>query len=107
MISQLSAPTYVVFAPIMERAFTLFAHLFAVILIFSAVQVGRSRLFPPAFIYKTALDTPVPYIQWLMRTSATWMIVYLAEVWVVLMGAMGLVGSIRQGGRRDEISHSP
>lgn len=107
VISQLGAPTYVVFAPIMERAFTLFAHLFAALLIFSAVQGGRSRLFLLAFLYKTVLDAPVPYIQWLMRTSATWMIVYLAEVWVALMGATGLVGSIRQGGRLDEISNSP
>ena len=106
VLSQLSAPTYIVFAPIMERAFTLFAHLFAALLIFSAVQEGRSRLFLLAFIYKIVLDAPVPYIQWLMRTSAAWMIVYLAEVWVVLMGTIGLVGSIRHRGRQDEISHS-
>ncbi|KON30626.1 hypothetical protein AC482_03430 [miscellaneous Crenarchaeota group-15 archaeon DG-45] len=95
LLAQLDAPTWIVAAPVLERAFTLFAHLFTALLIFAAVRRKRIRLFLCAFAYKSVLDAVVPYLQWALASSASPATVYLAEVWVVLMGSIGIIGSIR------------
>lgn len=101
VLAQLNTPTWVVFAPILERAFTLFAHVFTALLVFAAVKQRRFPLFLLAFIYKSVLDAVVPYMQWVLSSSYSVATVYLIEGWVVLMGAFGLFGSIKL--RRDWI----
>lgn len=93
--AQLNAPTSVVPAPILERVFTLFAHLFTALLVFSAMKQGRLQPFLLAFIYKSVLDAPAPYLQNLIASDAAVAVLYLAEIWVVLLGVIGLLGSIR------------
>jgi len=95
VIEQLSAPTWIVLAPVIERLFTLFAHILAAVLVYSAVRWARPRLLLYAFLYKSALDAPVPYFQWLLGSSSDLRLVYVVEVWVMLLGAVGFLGTAR------------
>jgi uncharacterized membrane protein YhfC len=94
VFAQLNSPTWLAVVPIVERAFTLLAHLYASLLAISAVHPGGRRRLLWAVAYKGALDAPVLYFQWLLSTSTS-AIVYLIELWVVAMGAIGLFLSIR------------
>lgn len=95
ILEQLSSPTWMVLAPIMERAFTLLGHLFSALLVYASVRLGRPRLFVLSVAYKSALDAAVPYLQWYLSTSTNPASIYLIEVWVVIFGVVGLLGSIR------------
>ena len=94
LLVQLNAPTWVVGAPIIERGFTLLAHVFATLLIYSGVRDGGFKPIALAVVYKSALDAMVPYMQWLLSSGGYGM-VYVVEVWVVVMGLVGLWGSRR------------
>jgi len=91
--AQLSLPTWVVPAPIMERALTLFAHLFAALLVFSSVIQQKLSFFFGAFLYKSLLDALVPYLQATLNLSVSPTGIYLVEVWVAIMGLTALVGT--------------
>jgi uncharacterized membrane protein YhfC len=92
--AQLNAPTWVVGAPIIERGFTMMAHVYAILLIYRGVRDEDSRSVLMAVAYKSALDALVPYMQWLLSGGGFGM-VYVVEVWVVFMGLVGLWGSRR------------
>jgi len=94
MVAQLNAPTWIVAAPIIERAFVLLAHVLSFLLIYTSVERGRPLLLVLAFIYKGLLDLPTAYFQWLLATGSL-VTVYLADVWVVLLGFFGLLWSVR------------
>ncbi len=94
LLVQLNAPTWVVGAPIIERGFTLLAHVYATLLIYSGVRNEDSRSVLVAIAYKGALDAMVPLMQWLLSSRGFGM-VYVVEVWVVIMGLVGLWGSRR------------
>ncbi len=94
IMAQLNAPTWVVGAPIIERGFTMMAHVYAILLIYRGVRDEDSRSVLMAVAYKSALDALVPYMQWLLSSGGFGMI-YVVEVWVVFMGLVGLWGSRR------------
>jgi len=94
IMAQLNAPTWVVGAPIIERGFTMMAHVFAILLIYRGVRDEESRSVLMAVAYKSALDALVPFMQWLLSGGGFGM-VYVVEVWVVFMGLAGLWGSRR------------
>lgn len=94
LLVQLNAPTWVVGAPIIERGFTLLAHVYATLLIYSGVRNEDSRSVLMAVAYKGALDAMVPLMQWLLSSRGFGM-VYVVEVWVVFMGLLGLWGTRR------------
>ena len=94
IMAQLNAPTWVVGAPIIERGFTLLAHIYATLLIYSGVRNEDSGSVLMAVAYKSALDAMVPLMQWLLSSRGFGM-VYVVEVWVVIMGLVGLWGSRR------------
>lgn len=94
LLVQLNAPTWVVGAPIIERGFTLLAHVYATLLIYSGVRNEDSRSVLMAVAYKGALDAMVPLMQWLLSSRGFGM-VYVVEVWVVIMGLVGLWGTRR------------
>ena len=94
LLVQLNAPTWVVGAPLIERGFTLLAHIYATLLIYSGVRCEDSRYVLMAVAYKSALDAMVPLMQWLLSSRGFGM-VYVVEVWVVIMGLVGLWGSRR------------
>jgi len=95
LLEQLSASTWLVLAPILERAFTLFAHVFTALLVFDAVRRSRIQPFVLAFVYKSVLDAAAPYLQWVLGSSGSLLVVYLAELWVVAFGAIGIFGITR------------
>jgi len=94
LLVQLNAPTWVVGAPIIERGFTLMAHVYATLLIYSGVRNNDSRSVVMAIAYKSALDAMVPLMQFLLSSRGFGM-VYVVEIWVVIMGLVGLWGSRR------------
>jgi len=94
IMAQLNAPTWVVGAPIIERGFTMMAHVYAILLIYRGVRDEDSRSVLMAVAYKSALDALVPFMQWLLSDGGFGM-VYVVEVWVVFMGLVGLWGSRR------------
>jgi len=94
LLVQLNAPTWVVGAPIIERGFTLLAHVYATLLVYRGVKDEDSRSILTAIAYKSALDAMVPLMQWLL-SSGGFGIVYVVEIWVVIMGLVGLWGSRR------------
>jgi len=90
----LNSPTWIAVAPVIERTFTLFAHIFTTILIYiSATHCKPSFLFA-AILYKTALDALVPYIQTIINIKMP-VTLFEAEAWIIMMGSLGLVGTIR------------
>ena len=91
--SSLNSPTWIAMVPLIERTFTLFAHIFAALLVYiSATQCKPSFLFA-AILYKTTLDTLVPYIQTIINISMP--ITFLeAEAWIIIMGFLALAGTI-------------
>jgi len=91
--AQLGLPRWIVAAPIVERIFTVFAHVFATLLVFISVARGKLHFFLQAFFYKSLLDAAVPYIQVTLRPSVSPTRTYPAEVWVVAIGLMGLAGT--------------
>lgn len=90
--AQLSLPTWVVPAPIMERILVLFAHLFTILLIFNSIIQRKIRFFFYSFFYKSLLDALVPYLQVTLNVSISPIGIYLAEVWVAIMGLIALLG---------------
>ena len=94
MVAQLSAPTWIVAAPIIERAFVLPAHVLSFLLIYAYVERGRLRLLLYAFAYKGLLDFPTAYFQWLLAGGSL-VTVYWVDVWVALLGCVGLLWSVR------------
>jgi len=90
--AQLNMPTWVVLAPVMERAFVLLVHIFASLLIFRSVSDGKLAPFLGAFVYKGVLDGAIPYLQWIFKPSISPEGAYFAEVWVALMATIALAG---------------
>ena len=94
--SLLNSPTWVAITPTIERTFTLFAHVFATMLIYISVTRQKPSLLLAAILYKTLLDALVPYIQTIidMNTPIT---LFEAESWIIAMGLLGLAGTLRLG----------
>ena len=95
ILASLNASTLTVPAPIMERFFAMIAHVLASLLIFYSVRFGRRSLFALSFIYKTALDSPILFFQSTIASSNSILTLYLVELWVVIFGIVGLLGTIR------------
>ncbi len=90
----LSMPTWVTAAPVIERTFALFSHVFAALLIFVSIIQDRSLFFLLSFAYKSLLDALVPYIQVTFKPNISPIGAYEAEIWVIFMGSIALLGII-------------
>ena len=90
--ASLGLPTWVVPASAIERVFTLFVHLFTSLLVFISVTQRKPSFFLGAFFYKSLLDAFVPYIQTTINTEMP-VSIYVAEIWVILMGTTALAGT--------------
>lgn len=89
----LNAPSIVVFAPIIERAFTILIHLFATTLIYAAVLSKDLRFFWVSFLYRAVIDAMVPGFNRLIAESSNpLMMTYAIELVVVAFGLFGLFG---------------
>lgn len=89
----LSLPTWIVPAPIIERIFVLFVHIFTALLVFISVTQRKPHFFFVAFFYKSLIDALAPYLQVTLRPSISPTGAYLAEIWMVALGLIALVGT--------------
>jgi uncharacterized membrane protein YhfC len=98
LIQQFSMGLAIIPAPIIERFFTLMAHIFSAILIIYAVQVGKAEYFLASFAYKSLLDGMIP---WLNRNVGIGSLqgIYTIETIVIIYGFVGLMGTLVIGRR--------
>lgn len=95
LLQNLNAPSIIVFPPIIERAFTLMLHLFASVLVYAAVTKNDLRYFGLSFLSRAGADALVPSLARFL--SENWMsplALYQAEIPVVVIGTLCLVGTI-------------
>lgn len=91
LLEQLTLPTILVLAPVIERAFTLLIHVFCTVLVIKAVKSGRIEYFLFSFLYKTGLDGMLPFLTMTFdRTTVAG--VYYIESFVVVLGLISAVG---------------
>lgn len=79
-------------APIIERFFTIWAHIFSNVLIFYAVVVKQVRWFWLAFVYKSLLDAWAAWGQIAGMTASAGQ-VWILEALVIVFGIIGWVGT--------------
>ena len=89
---QLSLGPAIIPAPIIERSFTLLAHVFSAVLIIYAVRTRRAEYFLASFFYKSSIDGLIPWLNQNLGT-ATLVGIYSIELIVVLYGTLGLFGT--------------
>lgn len=81
-------------APVVERLFVIFAHIFTCVLIFHAIASGETKWAWLAVLYKTLLDTPAGFAAfWGVAGSAAR--VWTIEAFVIFFGLIGLWGTIQ------------
>ena len=86
-------PSITVFAPIIERAFTILVHLFASVLVYAAVVNKSSRMFWLSFLCRGAIDAMVPGLGRLLAQSPKPVVMtYTIELVIVIYGLLGLLG---------------
>jgi uncharacterized membrane protein YhfC len=91
VLSQLEMGTEIIFAPILERAFVLFAHVFAAVLVFTAVRSRKMWYLVLSILYKTLLDGILPWLSYTLGTGDI-VSIYLMEVPIIIIGLMGYFG---------------
>ena len=79
-------------APVAERISVIFAHIFACLLIFTAIVGRKARWGWLAILYKTLLDAPAAF-------AAFWGIETPEKIWsieavVAVFGLVGLIGTL-------------
>ncbi|MEM2905262.1 MAG: YhfC family glutamic-type intramembrane protease [Candidatus Bathyarchaeia archaeon] len=90
VVRQLSYGAAVVPAPILERAFTLVAHLFATVLAVYAAKASKLSLLAASILYKTVLDGPIPIFGYVVPERGL-LELYLIEAY---LGALALVAAL-------------
>lgn len=93
VVAALDSPSAVVFAPIIERAFTILVHLFASVLVYAAALGRNQRFFWASFLYRAGLDGMVPGFSRLLAGSPNPVVTtYMIELVIVVYGLAGLLG---------------
>jgi uncharacterized membrane protein YhfC len=92
-------------APVCERLFVIFAHIFACVLIFHAINSGEAKWGWLAVLYKTLLDAPAGF-------AAFWGVGTTAKLWTIegiiaIFGLIGLWGTIWIARRYTQSSIQP
>lgn len=83
----------ILFAPIIERLFVLFGHIFSCLLVIHSVKTKRIRYFLYSIIYKSPIDGIIPWMQ--QNIPKTVKGIYIMEIPVVIFGIIGLIGIIK------------
>jgi len=89
--AQLNMSSLTIFAPWIERFFTIIAHIFATVLVIKSIQLKDKRFLWLSIGYKALLDTPVPYFQILIASDPLTMS-YVVELYVIAIGVLGFYG---------------
>jgi uncharacterized membrane protein YhfC len=90
--ASLNAPTIVVFAAIVERAFVLLIHVFASVLVIYAVVSRMIRYLIYSILFKTLVDGMIPALTTYINTSAVAGI-YEIEAPIAVLGVISLLGT--------------
>ena len=77
--------------PIIERLFTLFIHVFAVVLVVYAVRSGELRWLWLSVLLKTVTDGPIPLFTYYFRYLGVLYFIPI-EVYVAVLGIISLAG---------------
>lgn len=88
---QLSQSTWIVFAPMIERAFTIVIHVFAALLVFYALRRVQKRYLWYSIGYKTMVDGIIPALTVYIGTQ-TLAGVYFIELFIIGFGIIGMSG---------------
>ena len=91
--AQLSMPTWVVLAPVIERASAVLIHTCAALATFASATRSRVGYLVVAIAYKSAADAPLPLLHWLLKPAESPVGMYQAEAWAAAMGLLGLLGA--------------
>jgi uncharacterized membrane protein YhfC len=83
--ASLDLPTIVVFAPIIERVFTLFIHVFSSVLVVYAAVRRKAGYLALSILFKTFVDGMVPSLTTNLNLT-TVSGIYVAEIPVVVLG---------------------
>jgi uncharacterized membrane protein YhfC len=94
LLSQLNVSTWLIFAPIIERASVLFIHIFATVLVVHAVKAKKPLYFLASFLYKTLTDGMIPFLVFYIGT-ATIISTYTMELPVIMLGLIGYLGIVK------------
>ncbi|MBN2331350.1 MAG: YhfC family intramembrane metalloprotease [Candidatus Aenigmarchaeota archaeon] len=101
LLSQLTRPSLLVLAPIIERAFTILIHVFCAVLVILAVKTRRFGYFIASLAFKTLADGMLPLLT-MTFDSRTVAGAYSIEAFVVALGAVGAAGLLLLRGRFGE-----
>ncbi|MEM3404331.1 MAG: YhfC family glutamic-type intramembrane protease [Nitrososphaeria archaeon] len=85
MQKQLSMPTIIVLAPVLERVFTLAVHILTTLLAIYSAITGKFKYLMASIFYKTLLDGIVPALPYLFDIT-TVQGMYLAEAPIAAIG---------------------
>ncbi len=94
VLSQLSVSTWIIFAPIIERASVLLIHIFAAVLVVHAVKAKKPLYFIASLLYKTVTDGMIPLLIFYIGT-ATLLATYTMELPVIILGLIGYLGIVK------------
>lgn len=96
VLRDLNAPSVMVFAPIVERAFAVLIHLFASVLVYMAMIRGRLEFFAMSFLHRALVDALAPTLaSVLLGSEISPIVVYQVEIPVVILGDLVLYGTPR------------
>ncbi len=102
LLNALDAPSIMVFAPIIERTFTIFVHLFATVLVYLAVLRRKASLFWVSLLYRAGIDGMVPgFGRVLVQPYDPVLMTYMIEFVIAIYGSVGLLAT-RWLGRKME-----
>ena len=94
LLSQLDTSTWIIFAPIIERASVLLIHIFATVLVVYAVRAAKPVYFVASLLYKTITDGMIPLLVFYIGT-ATLLATYTMELPVIMLGLIGYLGTVK------------
>ncbi len=87
----LTASTWFIFAPGIERVAAMFIHVFSCVALFVALRPGKKRYLLYAFIFKTVADGMALYLQRITGFSFL-AYAYIVEIPIVALGLIGALG---------------
>ena len=91
LLQQLNQSTWVVPAAVMERAFTIFMHVFCSLLVFYALKQAQKKYLYYSIGYKTLVDAIIPALQVYIGTQ-TVVGIYLIESPFIVLGLFSILG---------------
>ncbi len=98
VLAQLTLPSILALAPVIERAFVIMLHVFCAALVIQAVKTRRVEYFLLSFIFKTGADGMLPMLT-LTFDRTTVAGVYYIESFIAVLGVISLAGLFWLRGR--------